>query len=96
MAGDHVPKIFLNFDYNQQVTTDEYHTLSESIFSVIIVIPVALLAIFGIFSFFNLVNFYKNLAALIRRRYTDAVLLRKVEKYLGKFRKIHSALDEIE
>lgn len=62
----------------------------------IIVIPMALLLIFGIFSFFNLVNFYQNLAALVRRRYTDAVLWRKVEKYLEKFRKIHSALVDIE
>lgn len=58
VIGDHVPKIFLNFDFNQQLTIDEYYTLEESIFQVIIVIPIALLIIFGIFSFFNLVNFY--------------------------------------
>lgn len=62
----------------------------------IIYIPVALLVIFGIFSFCNLINFYKNLASLVKRRYTDAVLWRKVEKYLEKFRKIHSALLDIE
>ena len=78
------------------MTTNEYYSLQESIFSVIIVIPIALLLIFGIFSFCNLVNFYKNLAGLVRRRYTDAVLWRKVEKYLDKFRKIHSALVDIE
>lgn len=96
IAGDHVPKIFLNFDYNQQVTIDEYYTLEESIFSVIIIIPMALLVLFGIFSFFNIVNFYTNLASLVRRRYTDAVLWRKVERYMEKFRKIHSALVDIE
>lgn len=91
-----MPQIFLNFDYNQHITTNEYYSLEESIFSVVIYTPIALLLIFGLFSFFNLINFYKNLAGLVRRRYTDALLWRQVEKYLEKFRKIHSALVDIE
>ena len=96
MSGDHVPQIFLNFDYNQHITTDEYYSLEESVFSVIIVIPIALLVIVGIFSICNLVNFYKNLAKLVKRRYSDTMLWRKVEKYLEKFRKIHDALADID
>lgn len=90
------PSIYLNFDYNQKILEHEYYTLQESIFETILIIPASLLLIFAIFSLFNIVNFYAQIAHLIKRRYTDAVEWRKLEKYLLKFKKIHTALADID
>lgn len=74
----------------------EYYSFAEVIFFTIFVVAASLLISFLALYVFNLINFYGHLARLISRRYTDAVLWRKLEKYLEKFKKIHSALVEIE
>jgi hypothetical protein len=55
-----------------------------------------MLIIFSFFGLFNIIKFYSELAALISRRYKDAIMWRKLEKYLDKFKKIHAALVDIE
>lgn len=55
-----------------------------------------MMIIFSFFGLFNVIKFYTELAELIARRYKDAIMWRKLEKYVDKFRKIHAALLDIE
>lgn len=52
--------------------------------------------ILSIFAIINIIMFYRQLAKLIQRRYSDAVQFQKIKKYLSKFEKIHAALEDID
>jgi ribulose bisphosphate carboxylase small subunit len=86
----------LNFNFRQTVTTQVLYTLVESILEIIIIIPLAVVITTSMLNFLNTVQFYKNLAQLIQRRYFHAIEWQQILKYRTKFETIYKALDGIE
>lgn len=78
------------------VKTEILYDLEESVIAVLFAVPFAVVAVLALVYFLNAFFFYKQLTALIKRRYKDSVEWEQVRKYLEKFQKIHRALQDIE
>lgn len=62
----------------------------------VIALPIVGFTLTGILFLVNIIYFYQHLTHLIKRRYKDAKNWLQVQKYLKKFKKIHSALEGME
>ena len=79
-----------------KVHSDVYNTLYDAIFIFIIIFPIVGFTLAGLLFLINIVYFYQHLTQLIKRRYKDAENWQAAQKYLKKFKKIHSALEGME
>mgnify|MGYP000964169465 CR=1 FL=1 len=67
------------------VKTEILYDLEESVIAVLFAVPFAVVAVLALVYFLNAFFFYKQLTALIKRRYKDSVEWEQVRKYLEKF-----------
>lgn len=91
--ADLTTSIFLKLDPSTKNVKYIYYTWQELIFELIIALPIVIAIFVGLLSCLNMFQFYGHISRLIQRRYSDAKEWNKVQDYLKKFKKIHSALE---
>lgn len=78
IEGTWAPEFFINFDYHERVTSFQLFTFADAVFDTIIALPLAVGTLLGVFLFINIIMFYRKLAELIQRRYSDALQFQKI------------------